>query len=240
MSGFSLAAFLLLVALVCAALLAGVRVAAPRRLGAVALGTAVWLAATGALAHSGLLSQFDRVPPVAPFFLLGLAVCTVLFSRSSTGARLGADVPLAALVGFQAFRVPLEVLLHRLSVEGVLPVEVTYAGWNGDVLTGLLALPLSAMLWRGREARTLVAAWNALGLALLAVVVATAALSLPTPFQLVAADPSTAAVVAFPLVWLPAVLVQAAFLGHLLVFRRLRETTDVRASAPDPEARVLA
>ena len=63
---------------------------------------------------------------------------------------------------------------------------------------------------------------NALGLALLAVVVTLAALSFPAPVRLFPHGPSTAAVLTSPLVWLPAVLVQAALIGHLLVIRRLR------------------
>lgn len=221
MSTSSLVAFLILVAVVCGALLWGVRRAAPRRTLAFAVGLAAWLAGTAALASSGVLGQFDRVPPPAAFALVGFAAGTAALAFSRLGERL-VHVPLWALVGFQAFRVPLELLLHRLYVEGVLPVQVTYAGWNYDVVTGLTAVVLAVLLWRGRVPEWGVAAWNGLGLALLAVVVGTAVLSLPTPFQQFPAEPSTEAVLTAPLIWLPAVLVQAALLGHLLVIRRLR------------------
>lgn len=221
MSTPSLVAFLALVAAVCGALVGGVRRAAPRRAVPFTAGLGVWLAATAALAASGVLSAFDVVPPRAPVFLLVLASVTVALAFSRLGAAL-AQLPLWGLVGFQAFRVPLELLLHRLWGEGVLPVQVTYAGWNYDVATGLLAVPLAIALWRGNVPRWLVSAWNALGLTLLLVVVATAALSLPTPFRQFTDLVSTEAILTAPLVWLPAVLVQAALLGHLLVIRRLR------------------
>ncbi|MEM1115603.1 MAG: hypothetical protein AAF845_02330 [Bacteroidota bacterium] len=219
MSAVSLVVFLALVALVCGALVWGVRRVAPRRVRPVGIGLGLWLGATAALAASGVLSAFDAVPPRAPIVLLGFTGATAALAFSRLGATL-AQLPLWALVGVQAFRAPLEWLLHRLWSEGVLPVQVTYAGWNYDIATGLLAVLLALALWRSDVPRRVVGAWNGLGLALLGIVVATAALSLPTPFQQFA--PSTEAILTVPLIWLPAVLVQAAFLGHLLVIRRLR------------------
>jgi hypothetical protein len=88
--------------------------------------------------------------------------------------------------------------------------------------TGLLALVLAGAMARTNVPRAWLVAWNVLGLVLVAVVVGTAVLSLPTPFQRFTAEPSTAAVVTtVPLIWLPSVLVQGAILGHVLVFRRL-------------------
>ena len=230
-----LAAFLALVAVVVVAFLAGVWSAcrgAPARgwiLATAALGAAAWLGVSAALARSGVLGRFEALPPPAALFLAGLTAATVGVAMSPLGGALARRTPLAALVGVQAFRAPLEVLLHRLYVGGVLPVQVTYAGWNVDVATGVLAAALGVALWRG-AGRRWVAAWNALGLVLLAVVVGTAALSLPTPVQLF--EPSTAAIVTFPLVWLPAVLVQGALLGHLLVIRRLRSDAAHLGNAP--------
>ncbi|MEM6325628.1 MAG: hypothetical protein AAF791_00785 [Bacteroidota bacterium] len=227
MSRGSLLAFLALVLFVVGALLVGVWRTSPAsrrgvRTGATALGLAVWMGATAVLAQSGRLSQFDTLPPPALPVLVGLLIGTIVFALSPIGRRLAHGVPLAALVGVQVFRVPLELLLHRLYTEGVLPVQVTYEGWNYDIATGLLALLLAGALWRTRVPRAWVAAWNGLGLVLVAVVVSTAVLSLPTPFQQFTAEPTTVAVVStVPLIWLPTVLVQAAVLGHVLVFRRL-------------------
>lgn len=228
MSASTQVVFLTLVAFVCLALVVGVGWASRdrppahrlRRVLGTAVGLVVWLGVTAELARSGILSEFEALPPRAPILLAGLTVGTVAFAFSPLGTSLARNLPLVALVGVQAFRVPLELVLHRLYIEGVLPVQVTYAGWNVDILTGLLAAGLAVGLWRGAVRPRWVALWNALGLALLAVVVGTAALSLPTPFQQF--EPSTEAVATFPLVWLPSVLVMAALLGHLLVIRRLR------------------
>jgi hypothetical protein len=167
-----------------------------------------------------VLSDFDVLPPRAPLLLVALTAGTLAFAFSPLGTSIARTVPLVALVGVQAFRVPLELVLHRLYLEGVLPVQVTYAGWNYDIATGLLAAALAVALWRGTGGPRWVALWNGLGLALLAVVVVTALLSLPTPVQQF--EPSTIEVTTFPLIWLPSILVMAALLGHVLVIRRLR------------------
>ena len=63
--------------------------------------------------------------------------------------------------------------------------------------------------------------WNVLGTALLATIVAIVILSAPLPIRVFTEGPTNVWVTRFPGVWLPAVLVQAALLGHLLVFRKL-------------------
>ena len=63
--------------------------------------------------------------------------------------------------------------------------------------------------------------WNVLGTALLATIVTIAILSAPLPIRVFTEGPTNVWVTGFPGVWLPAVLVQAALLGHLLVFRKL-------------------
>ncbi|MEQ1856627.1 MAG: hypothetical protein ABL963_09155 [Longimicrobiales bacterium] len=193
-----------------------------RTLGTVTLLLAVSLVVPGALAGLGLLDRYDPMPAPGLLVVLIVTICTLLLAFSRVGARLATGLPLAVLVGYQVFRVPLEVLLHRLYVEGVIPVEMTYEGRNFDVVTGLTAAVLAILLAKGRASRKLVIAWNALGLVLLANIVAVAVLATPTPFQLFTDGPPNLLPSMLPYVWLPTVLVQAALLGHLLVFRAMR------------------
>ena len=179
---------------------------------------AVAMGASGALAASGALSDLDARPPPVALLLVALSAGTAALAVSRFGDRL-LRLPLAALVGFQAFRVPVELLLAASSRAGVVPVEVSYHGLNYDVVTGVLAVGLGVWLWRGSPPRRVVLAWNVLGLALLAVVVAVAATS---AFGVLETDPRMTLPASWPGVWLPAWLVQLAFLGHLLVFRALR------------------
>jgi hypothetical protein len=177
--------------------------------------------APGAVAARGAL-RFDAVPPTMPLAIAATLAATVALARSPLGGRLAAGLPLALLGGTQGFRVAVELLLHRAYVEGLMPVQMSYAGRNFDVVSGLTALALGAWLATGRGTRRLVVAWNGLGLLLLANVFTIAMLSAPTPLRVFHAEPANVWVTRAPWVWLPLVMVPAALLGHLLVYRRLR------------------
>jgi len=205
-----------------ALLVAAVIVVLVRRAGGsaprVAAGLAVFLAAMWLLGASGLLA--DPVPP-KPFLLLVPAIaCSLWFClRSRAGDALAANAPLAALVALQAFRLPLELLMHGWAREGALPLQMTFAGQNWDIATGALALVVAPLAARSRA---LVFAWNVLGLLLLANIVTVAILSMPGPLRVFTADPANVLVFRAPYTWLPGFFVQVALAGHILVFRALR------------------
>ena len=187
---------------------------------AVGLGiAAVYLGVSAALAASGAIADADARPPPAGLLLGGLGATTVALGVSRVGDRL-LGLPLAVLVGAQSFRIVVEAVLAAAHAAGEVPVEVTWHGLNLDVVAGATAAALGVWLWRGSPPRAVVWAWNVLGLALLAVVVAVAAVS---ALGVVETSPRLALPVSWPGVWLPAWLVQLALLGHVLVFRALRQ-----------------
>ncbi|GMU58187.1 MAG: hypothetical protein AMXMBFR33_73330 [Candidatus Xenobia bacterium] len=175
-----------------------------------------WLAAVAGLAASGRLLDFDRVPP--PLFLPVVVggVITVALAFSSWGTRLVMELPLALLVGSQAFRLPLELVMHHAYEVEVMPVQMSYEGLNLDILTGATALILAFY-----PRRFLVWAWNFMGLALLINVVTIAILSTPIPIRVFTNEPANLWIATVPFCWLPTFLVPLALLGHLLVFRSL-------------------
>jgi hypothetical protein len=191
-----------------------------RRRRAIRLSAAVlaWLIGTALIAASGVLRRFDAMPPPFALLVLAVAVVGVAVPCSPLGTRLARGLPLWALVGFQVFRFPLELLMHRAYVEGVMPVQMSYSGQNYDILSGITAGALGVWLGRGRAPRWVVAAWNILGFALLANIVTVAILSTPI-FRRFGDDRLNIFVTYPPFVWLPAVLVMAALMGHVLVWR---------------------
>jgi hypothetical protein len=180
-----------------------------------------YLVIPAGLAWRGMLDRYNPLPAPALVMALVLTVITLTLTLSSVGRRVIAWIGLPALVGFQAFRIPVEWLLHRLYQEGVVPVQMTYAGWNFDIVTGLSAAALGLWLARGGGSARLVFAWNVLGFTLLANIVTIAVLSTPVPFRRFPYGPANLLPGVLPYVWLPSFLVQLALAGHLLVFRRL-------------------
>lgn len=181
----------------------------------------VMIVAPGALARAGVLDRYSPLPAPALVMVGVVTIFTVAIAFSSIGGRIVAAVPLVWLIGYQAFRIPVEWVLHRLYLEDVVPVQMTYAGRNFDIVTGLTAVALALFLRSGRRATALVLIWNLLGLALLANIVTIAVLSTPAPFRYFTDTPPHVLPSTFPFVWLPTFLVQAALFGHILVSRTL-------------------
>ena len=187
-----------------------------------AIATAVWLAATLALAAGGRLSFTSRPPTAGVLIAVGVVLAFAV-GTSRLGLRLATGIPLAALIGVQAFRFPLELMLHRAYREGLMPVQMSYSGFNFDILTGLSAIVVALYLTRRPNAVAVARVWNAAGIVLLANILTIAVLSTPTPIRVFHNEPANEWIAHAPWVWLPSVFVVAAIIGHVVVFRRLHE-----------------
>ena len=176
------------------------------------------------LACAGVLDRYTPLPAPALLVVLVLSLITVWGVFSRRGAMVADAVPVAVVILLQAFRIVVEWQLHRLYVEGTVPVEMTYSGRNWDIVSGLTGLGLGLWLLSGRKApHSILLAWNVLGLGLLLNIITIAVLCTPVPFRQFTSVPNLLPST-FPYVWLPSFLVQLALAGHLLVFRQLRRS----------------
>jgi hypothetical protein len=171
-------------------------------------------------AASGDLRNWDRLPPPLFQIVLWMLLITVIFSRSKPAAAIAHRTCWPLLVGTQAFRLPLELTMHNAASTGVMPTQMSYSGLNFDILTGLSAVILSLLLASGRAGLTAIRIWNIAGFLLLVNVVVIAVASLPV-FHAFGPDRLNTWVTYPPFIWLPGILVPAALLGHLLVWRKL-------------------
>jgi hypothetical protein len=187
-----------------------------------ALGAALWLAATAWLGASGFFTRYDSLPPRLLVLLVPTLGLPVLLSFSRLGSALGRELPVALLVAFHSFRLPLELVMHRAATEGTMPPQMTYTGYNFDIVSGSSALVVAALAISGRAPRWLLLSWNALGSCLLLAILVIAVASLPS-FQAFGSEASRVNtwIAYFPFIWLPAGLVSAALLGHVILWRRL-------------------
>jgi hypothetical protein len=186
-----------------------------------AAGSAAWLAFAAALGLSGFLTDFESKPPHLLLLMMPTVGLPLMLGRSQIGTAL-ANAPVALLIGLQAFRFPLELVMHQAAREGTMPPQMTYTGGNFDIVTGVSAIGVAVLAARGLAPRWLLVAWNALGSMLLVTILGIAVVSLP-PIAAFGREPArlNTWVAYFPFVWLPAGLVSAAVLGHVLLWRRL-------------------
>jgi hypothetical protein len=200
-----------------------------------ALGVAAYMGLIAALALTGVLARFELRPPPLALWLLSILGVGIGVGVSPLGRRLAEELPFVVLVGSQAFRLPLELVMHRAATEKVMPSVMSFGGYNYDILTGISAAVLGVALARGPVPRALVVAWNALGAVLLAIIVTVAFLATPL-VKAFGDDQLNTWVTQFPYAWM-AVMVASALLGHVLVSRKLlRSRAAALVAAPGERA----
>jgi len=185
------------------------------RLPAAAGWLVLWLVATGLPSAMGFFHEGNLVPWLPLFLTFFLSIATGI-ALSNIGRRLASSVPLVALVAYQGFRLPLELVLHVWVDAGVVPEQMTWTGANIDVWSGVAAVV--AVPWVLRWPRL---AWipSVVGFVLLLNVVRTVVQSMPTPLQRY--DEPVLLALSFPEVWIASVCVAGAWMAHLVTFRAL-------------------
>ena len=179
-----------------------------------------WMALTGFLGWHGILDSWT--PPRMFFIIVPMIVGLVWASRQRWTERLG-NLSLSLLVGFQAFRIIVEILLHQAVIEEIAHPTMTWSGTNLDIIPGATALLLAP--FADRLNPSLLQVWNLTSAAILVITVVTGISAAPSPFRQIMGEPANGFVAGFPYVWLPAILVSSAWLGHIVLFRRLRMVT---------------
>jgi hypothetical protein len=225
--------FLAFVALVAAALIAAaaryLSARAALRLGA---GLAIWLTYVGALSYSGIVGDATRRPPGILFILLPVfAFMIFAVVRSPVAGRVARTLPLPLLIGGQAFRVGVELFLHQLWLDGLVPKMLTFEGANVDIWIGLSAPLVAFAATRGRWGRRAALAWSAVGLTALANVAIRSALTAPGSLHLLTVEVPNLAIGAFPYTYIAGFLAPLAVALHVLAIRNLMSRSDLRKPA---------
>jgi len=184
------------------------------------------------LALSGFYLETESLPPrififgVVPSLLL-IAVYFIFF-RESFIDRLS----LKTMTLIHVIRVPVEIVLYLLHLEGYIPRVMTFEGRNFDILAGLTAPVIYYLAFHTRiNSRILLIGWNLAALGLLANIVATAALSIPSPIQQMSFDWPNRAVLYFPFAWLPAIVVPIVLFCHFTsLYKLFRQSKPAQAS----------
>ncbi|MFN7981585.1 MAG: hypothetical protein U0Q11_06975 [Vicinamibacterales bacterium] len=220
-TAYGIATLALLVPLVFAWVVSCGRVA---RVLLIASGAAIIMAIAAVNATNGRLARFDSVPPPMMVMIVGVLLIGLTFGLSSLGRDAAAHASLAALVALQSFRVPLELVMHRAGTLGIMPTQLSFGGYNFDIVTGIGASVLGGVMLAGRSVpKRALWVWNLWGIWCLLVIVAIAITTSPM-VRVFGDDPRdlNTWVLYFPYVWLPVSLVTVAIASHVIITRALR------------------
>ena len=185
----------------------------------------VWFVYVGSLAYFGVTRNTHMRPPGIIFlfipvllFLLGLFPA---FIRSASGGRVALAFPLWVLLALQSFRAGVELFLHQLWIDGVVPKMLTFEGANVDIYIGFSAPVVAWFSTKGPIGRKVALAWNVLGLLALTNVVVRAVLTSPGPLNLIHAGIPNRLIGTFPFTFIAGFFVPLAVVLHLLALRAL-------------------
>ena len=183
---------------------------------------AFWLIFQAILSLGGFYLVTDAVPPrllltgVLPTFL------TIILYFSFARKSFIENLPLRTLTILHIIRIPVEIVLFWLFQEKLVPELMTFEGRNFDILSGLTAPLVYWLAFRnGKINRMLLIIWNILALGLLINIVTNAFLSFPFPLQQFAFEQPNRAVLYFPYIWLPTVIVPIVLFSHLISLYQL-------------------
>jgi hypothetical protein len=186
---------------------------------AIIVGLAIWLAYVGLFSSLGYMRDASLRPPGIVWVVGPVGVFVVFVASSNIGARVAAAIPLWLILGFESFRIGVELLIHRLWEDGLVPKLLTYAGGNVDMFVGLSAPIFAWIATTGRFGLRLAMAWNVLGLLSLANVAASSMLT--GPLKLISTEVPNVAMGFFPYTFIPGFLAPLAVTLHVLAIRAI-------------------
>jgi hypothetical protein len=185
-------------------------------------GLIVWFLYAGLMGHFGIVSNPLMRPPGIAFIVVPVLLFLILLIvRPSASAQAVLALPLWLILGTQCFRIGVELFLHQLWIEGLVPRMMTFAGANIDIYIGLSAPLIAWLSTRGRWGLKLAGAWNILGLLALLNVVTRAVLTAPGPLNLIHSEVPDRMLGTFPFLLIPGFFVPLAVVLHLLAIRAI-------------------
>jgi hypothetical protein len=163
-----------------------------------------------------------RTGGLGALVLLPLVLLPVVAFRSKRRREQIQQVAMLPLIAVQSLRV-LGVLFVLLFAAHRLPAPFAPLAGYGDIVTGVLAIPLAwAVATRATQPHLALWLWSALGMGDLIDAIALGTLSAPSPFQVFHQAPSSAIMPTLPWVLIPGFLVPCFFFLHIVVLFKMR------------------
>ena len=181
-----------------------------------------WVGVLIVTALSGALKSVAALPAL---FLVPFAVAAVAIATSSTARERLLDIPRRLILGVNILR-GIGFLFLGLAFAGQLGGPFPYFAGIGDIIVGLVAIPLTFTEPQLTRSDSRLALWNATGLLDLVTAVALGVTSINgSPLQLIHAGAGSNVITQLPWALVPLFLVPCYMIGHIVVFAQMRAST---------------
>lgn len=185
-----------------------------------------WLVLQTIISLTDFYTVTNTLPPRFLLLVMPPLIMIVVLFLTSRGRDFIDGLDIKSLTLLHIVRVPVEIVLFWLFIYKTVPELMTFEGRNFDIISGITA-PL--IYYFGfvlkRLNKPVLIFWNVVCLLLLLNIVINAVFSAPFPFQKFAFDQPNIAVLYFPFIWLPSVIVPLVLFSHLAAIRQLLKET---------------
>jgi hypothetical protein len=168
----------------------------------------------------GFFNNPDIPPKFAPVFIAIFATVIFLLIKAKGKLILLTDKGIVFLIALHVYRILMELLLVMLYGENIIPKEITWHGFNFDVIIGITA-PIFAIIYARspEKAKAAVLIWNVLGIISLLNIMVMAILSIDLPIRMFSLNSLPHY---FPGILIPAFLFPLALYLHIITIKAIR------------------
>ena len=173
----------------------------------------IWSVLISILAYSGFYqyTEGDKFSTFA-FVLIPVTVFIIYLARDKTFYE-NRNVRWSTAV--HSIRLPVEILLFQLAIKELLPMEMTFKGWNFDIIPGITSILLLLWMKYGTVNKKLLLGWNILGLIFIFFILTNGVLSQELLYKNFGYTVPNIAITYFPMILLGGVIVPIVIYTHI-------------------------
>lgn len=195
---------------------------------AIWVGVAIWLGSRNVFR---IHEAVPLPPPIAAGAIIPILIGFFAFQYWEPFRRLIFAIPQHWLIALQVYRITGGIFLAVYAL-GLIPGIFALTAGFGDLITGLLAIPVAYFCYKQRPwANKVAVVWNYLGLVELIILIPFGLLSSPSPIQTLALDQPNLVTSAWPSVLAPTFHVPLGILLHIFSLAMLRREAPTRVPA---------
>lgn len=167
------------------------------------------------VAYFGFYLNVNAVPPRVVFVMLPFLAFIYFGLRGNILNLIIQQKKLTKSTLIHLVRIPVEIVLYLLYTYQMVPKLMTFEGRNFDIIVGLSA-PIIAFLYHQKKlGNKILLLFNFIGLGFVLFILINGILSAQTPLQQFAFEQPNKAILYFPFILLPSIIVPIVIYTHL-------------------------
>jgi hypothetical protein len=184
----------------------------------------IWTGIQVFFSLNGFYKVIDTIPPRFVLLIIPPILLIIILFNTQKGKLFIDSLDIKVLTIIHTIRILVEIILFWLFMYKTIPVELTFEGRNFDIISGVTA-PIVYYFGFIKQtlSKKLIISWNIISIGLLLNVVLNSILSSPLLFQKFEFNQPNIAVLNFPFVFLPSLIVPIILFSHFVIIRKLKK-----------------